>query len=277
MLRLRKLCCCFAGDGISEGHEQEMKNSNTNETVMTIAKTNLTTRRKEEYQKKLIISVIETMHLVIGNEYEIFPTGLENSKRAIKDSCVYAGTLEKQGNLIVNDILLPEDEKGAGKRHFMIKYNKEKQNYFLKDMGDGMGTFIRIEQPLKLKNSYIVSFGDSHMMVNIENNLLTIRFVEGPKADHKSTYSPEDSPIKIGRFNDCDIRFEDTSLSRNHCYMYYADAWMIMDGDGKKLSTNGTWLFVEQFFEFYDGLVFKAGESLFKAKITQDFNNDCNV
>jgi hypothetical protein len=59
--------------------------------------------------------------------------------------------------------------------------------------------------------------------------------------------------------------------------MYYADAWMIMDGDGKKLSTNGTWLFVEQFFEIYDGLAFKAGESLFKAKITQDFNNDCNV
>jgi hypothetical protein len=53
-------------------------------------------------------------------------------------------------------------------------------------MGDGMGTFIRIEQPLKLKNSYIVSFGDSHMIVNIENNLLTIRFVEGPKAEHKS-------------------------------------------------------------------------------------------
>lgn len=158
---------------------------------MTLGKTNLTTRRKEEHNKKLTLSVIETVHLEIGAEYEIIPTGLESSKRATKDNCVYAGTLEKQGNLIANDILLPEDEKGAGKRHFMIKYNKgksysEKQNYFLKDMGDGMGTFIRIEQPLKLKNSYIVSFGDSHMMVNIENNLLTIRFVEGPKAEHKS-------------------------------------------------------------------------------------------
>lgn len=158
---------------------------------MTLAKTNLTTRRKEEYHKKLILSVIETVHLEIGTEYEILPTGLQSSKRATKDNCVYVGTLEKQGNLIANDILLPEDEKGAGKRHFMIKYNKgksklEKQSYFLKDMGDGMGTFIRIEQPLRLKNSYIISFGDSHMMVNIENNLLTIRFVEGPKAEHKS-------------------------------------------------------------------------------------------
>lgn len=60
--------------------------------------------------------------------------------------------------------------------------------------------------------------------------------------------------------------------------MYYSDAWMIMDGDGKKLSTNGTWLFAEQFFEIYDGMIFKAGETLFRTKITTDFvNNDYNI
>ena len=84
-------------------------------------------------------------------------------------------------------------------------------------MGEGMGTFVRLDQPLKLMNSCVISFGDSHMIINLENNLLTLRFIEGPKVDHKSyfsfrTFSPEDSPIKIGRMNDCDIRFDDNDM-----------------------------------------------------------------
>ena len=59
-----------------------------------------------------------------GQEYEIYPKGLKNSKRKSKDNCVYAGTLEKQRNLVINDILLSSEEKGTGKRHFMIKYNQ---------------------------------------------------------------------------------------------------------------------------------------------------------
>ena len=55
--------------------------------------------------------------------------------------------------------------------------------------------------------------------------------------------------------------------------MYYDEEWKIQDGDGKKLSTNGTWLFVEQFFEVFNDMVFKAGESLFKAKLSVEFLN----
>lgn len=28
--------------------------------------------------------------------------------------------------------------------------------------------------------------------------------------------------------------------------------WMLKDGDGTKLSTNGTWLFVDELFKIYD-------------------------
>ena len=43
----------------------------------------------------------------------------------------------------------------------------------------------------------------------------------------------------------------------------YNGFWFIKDGDGDKLSTNGTWLFAENFFEMFDGMVFKVGETLF--------------
>lgn len=51
-----------------------------------------------------------------------------------------------------------------------------------------------------------------------------------------------------------------------------------MDGDGNKASTNGTWysynqlrLFVEDFFEIKDNMIFKAGQSLFVAKLLQNY------
>jgi pSer/pThr/pTyr-binding forkhead associated (FHA) protein len=70
--------------------------------------------------------------------------------------------------------------------------------------------------------------------------------------------------------NDCDIRFEDSSLSRYHCFLYYSDFWSIQDGDGKKSSTNGTWLFAEQFIELNEETIFKAGETLFKASLSSE-------
>lgn len=128
--------------------------------------------------------------MIIGTQYEILPHGLACAKRLVKDGCVYAGSTEKQGRLVINDIILSENEKGVGKRHFLIQYNKgrfyiEKASFFIKDMGEGLGTFIRIEKPIKLISAYIFSFGDSHMIVHIENTLLTLKFIEGPKVDFK--------------------------------------------------------------------------------------------
>ena len=69
----------------------------------------------------------------------------------------------------LNDIIIKDDDEslGIGKRHFIIKYNIETKNYYLRDLGDGSGTFIKIETPLILKPGYIISYGDSHMVVQI--------------------------------------------------------------------------------------------------------------
>ena len=52
-------------------------------------------------------------------------------------------------------------------------------------MGEGMGTFIRITKTIPLKTSYIISFVDSHMMIQIEGSQLIVRLIEGPKLDLK--------------------------------------------------------------------------------------------
>jgi hypothetical protein len=37
----------------------------------------------------------------------------------------------------------------------------------LKDLGEGSGTFIKVETNFVLKNGHIVSFGENHMVVGI--------------------------------------------------------------------------------------------------------------
>ena len=94
----------------------------------------------------------------------------------------------------------------------------------MRDLGDGSGTFVRLDQPLDLKHGFIISFGDSHMIVNFfqaassEANYSTgqnrayekiqLKFIDGPKTDKVFEFDTN-SKIQIGRMPYCDIRFED--------------------------------------------------------------------
>jgi pSer/pThr/pTyr-binding forkhead associated (FHA) protein len=49
----------------------------------------------------------------------------------------------------------------------MIKYVLDKNFYIIKDLGEGTGTFIKIEKQVILRNGHIISFGDSHMVIGL--------------------------------------------------------------------------------------------------------------
>jgi hypothetical protein len=39
--------------------------------------------------------------------------------------------------------------------------------YVLRDLGEGTGTFMKVEKQTILKNGNIISFGDSHMVIGL--------------------------------------------------------------------------------------------------------------
>ena len=104
--------------------------------------------------------------------------------------------------------------------------------------------------------------------------------MDGPKIDKSFSFTTQDcETIKIGRMSQCQIKFDDNSLSRLQCQIDYETfdhtdldkyynavsvdgqvlapgqgIWVLRDGDpstGKK-STNGTWLFVDELFPICD-------------------------
>lgn len=100
-----------------------------------------------------------------------------------KDGCVFFGSSRvderelqlSQGrasvanDVIVNDPSLEESQQkpeGEEKRNFVIKYKLDRGGYYLKDLGEGAGTFVRVDKPLIVSTGFLISFGDSHMVLD---------------------------------------------------------------------------------------------------------------
>ena len=117
-----------------------------------------------------------------GVVIEIDAAGIVGGSRA--DGITYFGQCANS-DYIHNDYNFPMDELGVGKRHMMIKYNDTNNKYYLKDLADGTGTFIKLTKQMKLESGYIISFGDTHMTILIEDHNIIIKFLEGIRANER--------------------------------------------------------------------------------------------
>lgn len=228
-------------------------------------------RSSEPFQhRRLQLTVIEAESLDVGLLYLIDHEGLRGSGRFKRDGRVYAGYDD-----LINDIILPKNEFGIGSVHFVIEFNSMSGQYLIKDQGDGTGTFVKLTHPILLQSYYILSFGNTHMTVVIappsKQAKLTVKFIEGPKIGQSLTFESGRGMVKIGRMADCQVQFDDTSLSRYQCALFYKEneGWYAADGDSVKSSTNGTWLFLDDYFPIESDMVFKAGMTLFRVTATQ--------
>eukprot|EP00831_Metopus_contortus_P082974 TRINITY_DN9094_c0_g1_i2.p2 TRINITY_DN9094_c0_g1~~TRINITY_DN9094_c0_g1_i2.p2 ORF type:complete len:334 (-),score=53.46 TRINITY_DN9094_c0_g1_i2:129-986(-) len=186
-----------------------------------------------EAHPKLKLTVEESTVLTTGTSFLIHSYGYELSFRGVHDSCVHIGTKAiPEGT---NDIVVPE-ESGFGTEHLYIYYNEERKEYLLRDKGNGNGTFLSINKPFPLKNGHIVTFGESSLVIILDDkDQLHLKFIDGPRADQKFSFSPKEGPARIGRMSDCEVRFDEPSVSRYQSNFFFKDnTWFIEDGWAKK-------------------------------------------
>jgi hypothetical protein len=211
----------------------------------------------------LDLQVIESATIEVGKLYKVRPDGVVGLEAALSDGAIQFGTTNDASHVV-----LPEEE-GMGSSHFSISYIEGA--YYIQDLGKGTGTFIRIDSRLKLKNRYVISFGDNHMGVSINHSLttstLSLRFLDGPMSSQEFEFN-QTEVVKVGRTAECQVRSDTMNMSRVQCIIQYSEeqGWTILDGDGIKGSTNSTWLYIDEPFMIAADSVFKAGQTLFVAK-----------
>ena len=251
--------------------------------------------------KKLILEMMKNdessdKYIII----EINPFGFIDSKRNNKDGITYFGANMREGDNIGGtidvDIYNKEnnDDDSIYGRHFMIKFNPDNLNYYIKDLGRGTGTFIKIQEWTEIKNNFLLNIGENYLILSFEDdedneyenninnknnfyenkseNFINIKIFSLSTQIKNYKFYPIDCPITIGRSNENNIFIDDNMLSRIHCTIDYGnEKWYIQDGYARnglreeeiKKSTNGCWIFAYEEKQIVNRMIFKSNHNLF--------------
>ena len=280
------------------------ENNNNNEETTFLMETDISPIDYEKIKKVYSLSkklVLEILVSDVSEKFvsiEIDPFGYINSKRIKKDGITYFGF---QGGDFEVDYQLKNMngnyEDTFNGRHFMIKFNPDDLNYYIKDLGRGFGTFIKIQEWTELKNNLLLNIGENYIVFSLgdddeekENNMPENRDKYNIDNDNENylnclnvkifsmknqkifTLTPDNCPCTIGRSSDNSITIDDDLLSRIHCTIDFdKDKWYIQDGYAKnglqeeeiKKSTNGSWIYAYDEIPITDKMIFKANHNLF--------------
>ena len=272
-------------NGTKSKNDSKNINSNNSNSSNKIQIKKILFNTKEENKKysNLDLEVINSWNLPKGLKLHINKDKLDNSLRKVNDGKIYFGYEQEYNNYINKEskldyILMPKDneydEKFIG-IHFMIRYDEKKCKYYIKDLGSGYGTFIKLINPLEITNNLLVNIGDTFIVFNLDEDSknISLKLFTGDEQSENYEFTPEKKLIRIGRDKESDIFIDDKLLSRKQCYIYYQEEennenkykWFIKDGDisGKK-STNDTWMYSIKDTLIYDQMIFKTNHNLFK-------------
>jgi hypothetical protein len=211
----------------------------------------------------LKLRILSSTTLAKNTVISINPLGCDKSLRPLQDGVTYFGCKKRvkskdSGGEILNDFLIPSSDKSIEDkhrgRHFMIYYSLDSGCYMIQDLAVGLGTFVKIEGSLKLKDNQLLNLGDNFIVVNILPERqkiyprLRIKLFGGPATGEIYYFNaPEyhDRRVRIGRQSNCEVHLDDHLLSKIQATIFYStqEGWVLIDGDieNQRPSTNGTW------------------------------------
>ena len=271
----------------SKTYNKTSSNANNNQIIKNNFTLNQSNQNKIEPEKLCLdLEILNSWNLPIGLKLHIDKYGLKNSIRNEKDGITYFGFQSEEElntNPYIDYLLGPKDqeydEQFIGK-HFQIRFDEKSKKYYIKDLGNGFGTFIKLINETKIKDNLLINIGETYIVFSFKNETekeIIIKIFTGDEQCNTYFFNSEDEKnIIIGRTPKlCNVIVEDKMLSRIHCCIKYKEeenndginmkGWYIRDGnmEGKK-STNDTWFYSAEETLIYDGMVFKTNHNLFK-------------
>lgn len=197
----------------------------------------------------------------------------------------------KTKDFLLNDFIFPiegnDDYNGLYESpNFAIYYNTEDNNYYIKDFNTGVGALMKIKK-YTMEGNTLINIGGNYLVVYLEKNKILIKIFNNSILENTPSKDPNytncdvkqidldensSSYTTIGRSQHCDIIIEDMMLSKVQCSIEYNSKTKkiyLIDGDGKKESTNGTWVFILNPTKITDNFMFKAEHTLFVANLAE--------
>ena len=167
--------------------------------------------------------------------------------------------------------------------YLKIRYDFLSHKYYLKDMGNSFGTYIKIDNAI-IKEKTVINIGNTYMAfsyniyLNNQNNCCSKKYLFLKIINDNKEYEPivleeNKNSYFIGRSKNSDIQIDDVCLSKINCTLYYEDnIWKIQDGErfGNK-STNGTWILASDDNEILDKMIFKSNKYNFYCSFSINF------
>ena len=283
----------------------DLNTSNTNDNNIPSISVSLL-KQLVNKADKLEIEIINSLLLDSNTKIEINALGMvQGSKRKEKDGITYFGLIDENNSYIDTtsnediDYIINANDIGDNNnllgRHYRIRFDINKMKYFIKDLGKGFGTFKKIIEKEKIKDSYLLNIGNSYIVctfgldeyyqegdkIEDDDNILNIKvFSEIPQTEPHFFNPKQFKRIYIGRDISCNIIIDDSLLSRIHCTLEYDDeeGWVIYDGkiddNENKKSTNGTWLYLIEEIPIENGLIFKNNKNAFECHIIHQNQNE---
>ena len=141
--------------------------------------------------QNLKIEIISSTTEPKGSILIINPLGLENGKRKSNDGISYFGYEENTKNPTIDYLIKPRekqyDERFLGK-HFQIRFNPNDLKYYLKDLGHGFGTFIKITNWIEIKNNFLLNIGENYIVFTIgleDEMIMSENYSNKKKSDYE--------------------------------------------------------------------------------------------
>eukprot|EP00826_Nyctotherus_ovalis_P048532 TRINITY_DN5729_c0_g1_i9.p1 TRINITY_DN5729_c0_g1~~TRINITY_DN5729_c0_g1_i9.p1 ORF type:complete len:148 (-),score=13.37 TRINITY_DN5729_c0_g1_i9:234-677(-) len=96
--------------------------------------------------------------------------GYSGSRRNAFDGVTYFGNDEVSSNGAQNDYAFSAGSSGLGKKHFKISYSINDNGYFIQDLGDGSGTFVKVGVRAPIVDGNVFTFGSHHIVVGYKHD-----------------------------------------------------------------------------------------------------------
>ena len=235
-------------------------NLNLNSTTRLNNMDNIILDDEIEYAPKLLLTEIKNSNIFFHKKIHINASGSKESLKNARDGKTYFGLDIENDDILIN--IENNNNNNLNKTFFVILYDRNKSNYFIKNLNNQKCFFLYI----KIYHEYYINENKTHFFL-LGITLMSIKIIEDD--DIKSIniriynnnnlndntknktekfkeyiFSPNNYIFSIGRENSS-ININNKYISRIHCTIIYDkfnNKWLISDGNGKsKHSTHGIW------------------------------------